>query len=176
MQRKRYNVLSDLILKHKFTSMIEIGVGNGQTADFILNRYGCKDFIYCGVDPYVEYDDSDINSKTNRIVLNRLMMQRVLKRHKEYFVLHKNYSDEVSGFFKDSSIDLVFVDGNHTYDWVTSDITSFWSKIKINGILAFHDYDRVKMFPGVKKAVDEFIRRNKFELLHDTDVYYVYKV
>ena len=175
MQRKRYDVLSDLIRKNGFKSVIEIGVGNGQTASFILRNDNSEDFIYCGVDPYVEYDDSDINSKADRVVRNKLMMQKVLKENKDRFVLHKNYSDDASVFFEDNSVDLVFIDGNHKYDWVTNDITCYWSKIKVGGIMAFHDYDREKAFPGVKRAVDEFIRRNKFELLYDTDVYYVCK-
>jgi hypothetical protein len=52
--------------------------------------------------------------------------------------------------FADRSVDVVFIDGEHTYDAVCADIQVWRPKVRTaNGYLAGHDYDR----PEVKKAV-----------------------
>jgi hypothetical protein len=57
--------------------------------------------------------------------------------------------------FKDKSIDFVYIDGNHTFDYVASDII-FWSrKVKSGGIVACHDYCQWWEV-GVPQAVDAY--------------------
>lgn len=62
-------------------------------------------------------------------------------------------SVEAASTFVDGSIDFVFIDADHRYDWVRSDIDAWWPKVKPGGVLAGHDYD--DQFPGVRQAVDE---------------------
>lgn len=48
---------------------------------------------------------------------------------------------------------LIFVDGNHTYDFVRADAQ--WRKFLVKGgIIAFHDYTNYTL-PFVKKAIDD---------------------
>jgi predicted O-methyltransferase YrrM len=54
--------------------------------------------------------------------------------------------------FEPNSLDLVFIDALHTYDAVRSDILSWWSRLKMGGIMCFHDY---VTFPDVTRAIDE---------------------
>lgn len=51
-------------------------------------------------------------------------------------------------------VDMVFVDGAHGYPEVVRDIRAWGDKIRPNGILAFHDYDK-EILPHVKRAVDD---------------------
>ena len=67
--------------------------------------------------------------------------------------LIKDYSHNVSTIFADKSVDLVYIDGDHSYQAVNKDIELYLPKIKQGGILAGHDYS--KSWPGVVKAVDE---------------------
>lgn len=53
-------------------------------------------------------------------------------------------------------IDLLFIDGDHSYKGVKTDCKYYLPKLKNNGIVAFHDYHSSGSLPGVKKAVDEF--------------------
>ena len=55
----------------------------------------------------------------------------------------------------DRSLDLVFIDGDHSYGAVKADIEAWWPKVKFGGVLAGHDY-RGK-FAGVCKAVNEVL-------------------
>ena len=59
--------------------------------------------------------------------------------------------------FAEGSLDFVFIDGNHSYEFVREDIASWFPIIKRNGLFSGHDYGNEE-FPGVKRAVDEFAR------------------
>lgn len=69
--------------------------------------------------------------------------------------------------FRNNSLEMVFLDAGETYDAVYEDIKAWWPKIKINGILAGHDYwtdPPTEELTGVKYAVEEFGRRNNLTL------------
>lgn len=55
--------------------------------------------------------------------------------------------------FEDGSLDVVFIDMDHSYESVSKDIDAWLPKVKVGGILAGDDYDRA--WPGVIEAVDE---------------------
>lgn len=59
--------------------------------------------------------------------------------------------------FEDGTLDLVFLDGDHTYEAVKADINAWLPKIKPGGLLAGDDYQ--PSWPGVIKAVDELLPR-----------------
>ena len=87
--RKRFNVLLDLIEKHSFTNMVEIGLGKGETAkaimDIIVPSYP---FTYYGIDPYEKYDDyaNDINATSVRLVNNKNVMENNMRVFQNIFV------------------------------------------------------------------------------------------
>lgn len=72
---------------------------------------------------------------------------------KEYVSVIKGSSHDVHEQFADESIDFLFIDGNHKYDVVKKDLTLWYPKVKIGGIISGHDYTNPC---GVKQAVDEF--------------------
>lgn len=53
-------------------------------------------------------------------------------------------------------IDMVFVDGEHTWDQVTADVQNWLPHVKQGGIMAFHDYHS-PFFPGIPDAARQFI-------------------
>jgi predicted O-methyltransferase YrrM len=61
-------------------------------------------------------------------------------------------TDEAAQYFEDGSVDVIFVDGGHSYEVVKSDILAWLPKMKPNGIMAGHDYTA---WEGVNKAVTE---------------------
>ncbi len=58
-------------------------------------------------------------------------------------------------------IDLIFIDGNHSYEYVKKDIQQWSQKCRPGGILSGHDYDPV-LFPQIVKVVDELFGDCKF--------------
>lgn len=55
--------------------------------------------------------------------------------------------------FEDESIDFIFIDANHTYEFVSKDIAAFLPKMKPGGIMSGHDFNGAH--PGVVQAVIE---------------------
>jgi predicted O-methyltransferase YrrM len=68
-------------------------------------------------------------------------------------------SKEIIPLFNDDKFDFIFVDGLHSYQGVKTDILICWPKLKMGGVMAFHDYgwDGFKD-GGPRKAVDEFFK------------------
>jgi len=52
------------------------------------------------------------------------------------------------------TFDLIYIDGNHAYEYVRQDIEMWLPKLNPGGILAGDDYAH-DLFPGVCQAVDE---------------------
>jgi len=56
-------------------------------------------------------------------------------------------------------IGLLFIDGNHDYEFVKNDLKLWWDKVKPGGYLCGHDYDLY----DVSKAVVEFSNNKKLK-------------
>jgi predicted O-methyltransferase YrrM len=54
------------------------------------------------------------------------------------------------------NVDLVFIDGDHTYQGCRADLMQYTPMLVPGGYLVMHDYICAR-WPGVKKAVDEFV-------------------
>ena len=55
--------------------------------------------------------------------------------------------------FEDNSIDAVFIDGCHEPECVTEDINAWYPKVKINGILAGHDWHNAGIKSGFYNSI-----------------------
>lgn len=80
--------------------------------------------------------------------------------------LIKSKSDEAKNQIDDNSIDLLFIDGNHSYKQIKKDIENYWPKIKSNGILLGHDYKEDHL--GIMQAVNEAFGKEGFTLLKNS--------
>lgn len=74
----------------------------------------------------------------------------------EQVVIHQGITWDVAKLIQDESVDLVYIDAGHDYDSVTKDIKAWFPKVKVGGIMAFHDY--YTRAYGVKEAVEDFCR------------------
>ena len=72
-------------------------------------------------------------------------------------------SVEASRKFKDKSMDIVFIDAQHSYPEVKKDISAWKKKIREGGILCGHDYNN-RYADHVVKAVDEAFPEKKLKL------------
>jgi len=75
-------------------------------------------------------------------------------------------SVEAAKLYADNSLDFVFIDAGHEYEDVKSDLQAWYSKVKVGGFIAGHDYfdpadpEHGHKFPGVRQAVNEFFNNN----------------
>jgi predicted O-methyltransferase YrrM len=57
--------------------------------------------------------------------------------------------------FQDGTVDLLFIDADHSYEAVANDIAIWRPKMRSGGIMCGHDYS--EQYPGVKMAVNEML-------------------
>lgn len=67
-------------------------------------------------------------------------------------------SADVVDEIQDGSLDLVFIDGDHSYEGVRTDWLLFEPKVRPGGLILFHDKMNVRDFPGIGRLIDEEIR------------------
>ena len=124
---------------------------------------GCKLYL---IDPWEDQDESvydesihDHNSDYQTMLLN-------LKDHSNRYEIIRQYSTNAHSNFSKNSLDFIYVDGNHSYEGVKSDLELFYPKLKYGGVMMGDDYhqnDLEKVFNfnfGVTKAVNEFCFKN----------------
>jgi GT2 family glycosyltransferase/glycosyltransferase involved in cell wall biosynthesis/predicted O-methyltransferase YrrM/SAM-dependent methyltransferase len=71
----------------------------------------------------------------------------------------KQRSPEAAHRFLDECADLIFIDGDHLYEGCKADLCGWYPKLRPGGKFIGHDYSE-STFPGVVKAVNEFVSRH----------------
>lgn len=143
-------LLSDNLLQN--SKMIEIGAYTGESTQIFAST-GIFSEINV-IEPF-KFNES-FNNTSIEDIQKWNKVEEEFKNNTRFFNnvnLIKDYSHNVSTIFADKSVDLVYIDGDHSYEAVNKDIELYLPKIKQGGILAGHDYS--KSWPGVVKAVDE---------------------
>lgn len=159
--------------------MAEIGVFDGANSGWLLARMPLLTLYM--VDPWRVYSDSlqpDAHQdagKWDRV--RRMALARTDFAGSRRIVLPMSSADAVSEI-PDGSLDMPFIDANHTYEFVTRDLVAYWDKVKPGGWLAGHDYERKPpRIYGVFDAVNEFVERKGLALELDEDAtWFVRKV
>jgi SAM-dependent methyltransferase len=73
-------------------------------------------------------------------------------------VMHRETSAIAGADFPDRFFDWVYIDGNHSYEFVRQDLELYWRKLKPGGYIVCDDYHHPGFWQdGVTRAVDEFI-------------------
>jgi hypothetical protein len=170
------------IAKKKPKFFLEIGVFHGVTArnvcELLFNIHG-NNFKYIGLDLFEENDENKNEVIPNTTFSSNPVKQfyyKYIKRQNPYSLeavkellkkfddnihLIKGNSNKVLNKIDMSKIDYVFLDGGHEYNTVLNDLNCCFDVINNNGTVLCDDYD-LKQAPGVKKAIDEFVKEKNF--------------
>lgn len=152
------NVLGTIFAQLGYTVGAEVGTKKGDFAK-ILCEANPGLHLYC-VDAWSAAFGGE--QSTHDRYFRRA--QANLNGHNVTFV--KKPSMEALPDFKDGSLDFVYIDANHQFDYACPDLI-FWSqKVRSGGIVSGHDYFR-HYRGGVVEAVDAYTR------CHHIDPWYV---
>lgn len=95
-------------------------------------------------------------------VMNKTLYDDFLKNIepvKNHINVVKSDSVEASKLYEDESLDFIFIDASHHYEFVKADIQAWYPKLKKGGYIGGHDYDPPSRTPngihGVFQAVNE---------------------
>lgn len=136
--------------------ILEIGVFKGEFSKFVLETAEPSELHLVDV---FEGQTCSGDKHGNNIVWTDLAQE--YEALKSYFSgngsvrLHKGYSVPVLEGFEDGYFDMVYIDGDHSYESVRADLEVSYRKVRPGGFICGHDYTPV-MFEGVVRAVDEF--------------------
>lgn len=126
----------------------EVGVFTGGFSSFILSTIATSTLY--SIDPWTgegmshEYDGDCLYSEASA----------QLAEFGDRSIMIREYSDAASIMFDDASLDFVYIDANHRYEYIRADIDLWLPKVRGGGVLSGHDYSR-KQRCGVIQAVDE---------------------
>ena len=174
----------NLVKEKKPKNFLEIGIFHGVTARNVcelLNAIHGDNFKFTGIDLFMtEYeilkDEFAPNTKFSNPLKNIYYkyIQRInpysyeavknlLKKYKNNIEIIKGNSNKVLQTIETHYFDYVFLDGGHKYETVLFDLKCLTKVIENNGIILCDDYD-LTYAPGVKKAIDEYVLLNNFNL------------
>lgn len=147
----------------------EIGVFDGPTSAWLLARLP-RLTLYM-VDQWKVYHDSrqpDTSLDSDKWIRVRRMAHSRTEFAKDRRVVLDGDSVAMAAKIKDGSLDMAFIDANHTIEGVRRDIEAYWPKVKPGRWLAGHDWEKNEpRVYGVVQAVKEFSERTG--LLYELD-------
>lgn len=173
----RFNSTSAVDLPDIINSMgpnllgVELGVWFGNNMCYLLDN--CPNIaVLQGIDPYKPYQDwnryigEDLINQAKNTAFDNLN-----NFPKNKWLLTVSESVVVSNFHDTSSIDFIFIDGDHSYEMCYKDLNLWYDKVKSGGLFSGHDFS----LPGVNKALLQFRQEkniNGFFKVIRNDVWY----
>ncbi len=153
----------------------EIGVWKGEYSKKILEVVGPERLHL--IDPWTFQDEYPQRWYGGRRALSQGDMDDVYRDVSSMFqdtpgvIIHRGYSEAVLEGFEDDYFDWVYIDGNHSYEYVLRDLELALQKVKPGGFITGDDYvwGEKDGFP-VKRAIQRFVNANdlgdQLEVLH----------
>ncbi|MBU3918410.1 class I SAM-dependent methyltransferase [Patescibacteria group bacterium] len=136
----------------------EIGVHKGENAVNILKYLPIKKLYL--IDPYKDYPNytESEDSSTNQKGLDdaRVQASQKLSEFENKIVWINEFSDMAHKKIQEK-LDFVYIDGNHSYEFVRMDMKNYYPLLKEKGILAGHDIEP-SVHTGVLFAFTDFIK------------------
>jgi GT2 family glycosyltransferase len=138
--------------------VVEVGAWKGQSAAFMgveIANSG-KDLRYDVVDTWEGSPDEPDHLADPDVQNGRLYDVFLANTApvRQYVRPIRSTSVEAASSYPDASLDVVFIDGDHTTDAVVADLQAWWPKVKPGGVLLGHDRD----WPSVQLAVHAFVQ------------------
>jgi hypothetical protein len=164
---------------------VEVGTFKGEFSKEILENW--EGTLYM-VDVWRPLSDKEYLDSSNHNNFETGVYSEAMKNisgHENRAVMVRAASEIAANMFEDNSLDFVYIDANHAYDYVVQDINLWYPKVKEGGYLCGHDYINMDWYNdpnfspngkdkhiyssnfyhgvfGVNPAVDEFCRQNEY--------------
>ncbi|MFX1393423.1 MAG: class I SAM-dependent methyltransferase [Promethearchaeota archaeon] len=165
-KKKEISELCKIISKIRAKIILEIGTAQGGTL-FLLSKLANSDSVILSIAlPSVGKDQGYFSYRIP-------FYKSFASNNQKIRLIRKNSHDpatlvKVKKILKEKEIDLLFIDGDHSYEGVKQDFEMYAPLVKKNGIIAFHDIvvipseqncDVNKFWKEIKKIYDykEFV-------------------
>jgi hypothetical protein len=128
--------LAKLFFEFGFTVGAEVGVESGRFSKTLLrSNPGLSLLCVDAWKAYRGYRDHVTQSKLDK------MLEDTKERLKDYnYTIMRGYSVDIAKQVKNNSLDFVFIDANHAYQFVVADLAAWAPKVRAGGIVSGHDW------------------------------------
>lgn len=157
----------------------EVGVWRGDFSEAVLER--AKPRLLHLIDPWHFHEDpgfargrfsgkSATNQKKVDQVYDSVRARFASELGRGVVVIHRATSDEALGDLADGSLDWIYIDGNHRYEYVKDELARSLALVRPGGVIAGDDYANPGWWDdGVTRAVDEFVADGKADVVEIRD-------
>jgi predicted O-methyltransferase YrrM len=142
-------------------AIVEIGSYRGKSTTVLAIGAKERSARVYAIDPFEGVMDGHVVTGHDRDHLRYALVNAGVVDSVEIIT---GYSLETAKTWK-RPIDLLWIDGDHSYEAVKADLKA-WSK-HVKGKIALHDY--TQNWPGVPMAVDEFVADGKWRIVDNVD-------
>jgi hypothetical protein len=176
------NALYTLFAALGFTKGCEVGVEKGKNAQEMFERI--PNLKLYAVDPYRQhlqygYEAKAYLSRWDDRYLRMVKRQAKKRLENRNAVIIEKFSEEAVKDILDNSLDFVYIDGDHSYDFVMQDIIIWGRKVRTGGIISGHDYfydnDKLGRQAKVTQAVNDYTRVHGIEFYITKEDKYIKK-
>jgi hypothetical protein len=138
MYDSRENLVADLNNLVPMGKGVEIGVFKGEFSKNVLQNWEGTLYMVDVWRPLgAEYEDAS-NHREHIDAFQETMEN--IKGMEDRGIMIRATSEIAAGMFDDESLDFIFIDANHAYDFVVEDINLWFPKLKKGGVFSGHDY------------------------------------
>lgn len=184
----RIDLITEILIKEGLKTGVEVGSFKGEYAKEILKRWDGNLYM---VDVWDEMGSEYIDASNHKNFNNQVYID-CFNNIQEFGLratMIRTNSEMGSKLFTDESVDFVYIDANHAYDFVKDDIEYWFPKVKKGGYIMGHDYIDLDWYNdphfakngkdkhiwsdsgryyhgvfGVNPAVDEFCETNNYKV------------
>lgn len=143
----------------------EIGVASGRNSQQLFRDIpGLR--LYC-VDPW---GMADCNEPAFAVkIADDVCYEEAMRRVSPFNATTLRLTSAVAAPLVElASLDFVYIDGNHHYDYVMEDLIIWSRRVRKGGMVAGHDYASTRR-PEVGRAVDDYVCAHNIKNAHYTD-------
>lgn len=148
----------------------EVGLFRGRNAVSMFRAI--PELKLYGVEPYADQPYSTRPKTQERYAYNKMRADQRLEGRNAIMI--EKFSEDAVKDIPYDSLDFIYIDGDHSYDYVMLDIILWSRKVRKGGIVSGHDYEvpgglKRKPDVNIQQAVDNYISMHKISPWYLTD-------
>lgn len=151
--------------------IVEIGVFHGANSKRMFDNLNVEKMYL--IDPYERYQEYSQESFIWPWLPSSFdQVLSLLGENAERTVPLQMTSEDAASIIPDG-LDMVYIDGNHSYAYVKKDIELYYPKVKSGGIIGGHDIDGNWKSREVTQAVHEFADAHNLDVFIESPDWWI---
>ena len=156
IEKSRIEFFRELFEKMPYGKGVEVGTFKGEFSREIVSKWNGNLYM---VDVWRPLGQEYIDASNHINFGSGLYHDAInnIKGFEDRAIMIRATSAIASDIFADESLDFVYIDANHAYEFVKEDIDKWWPKVKKDGWICGHDFLKIDWW------ADESFHENKID-------------